>query len=90
MNLMPLKTDVPLTDHTIASHIDTDATGAQLNILVGQDNATRTFLGLGSGDNVTFAGLTLTGLSGLVRASAGILSAGGMYDSDYGVLLIPD
>jgi len=54
MNLIPLKTDVPPTDHTIASHIDTNATGAQLNILVGGDDAARTFLGLGPNDSPTF------------------------------------
>jgi len=40
--------------------------------------------------NPTFAGLTLTGFDGLLHATTGVLSAGGLYDAAYKTLLIID
>jgi len=37
-----------------------------------------------------FAGATLTGYSGLVHATAGVLSAGGLYVVEYNALVITD
>jgi len=53
-------------------------------------NTARTSLGLGTGNTPQFAGLTLTGFSGLVHATDGILSAGNLYDTDYKALVIKD
>lgn len=49
-----------------------------------------TTLGVGMGDSPTWAGATLTGFAGLVRATAGVLSAGGLYVAEYGSLYVPD
>jgi len=38
----------------------------------------------------TFAGATFTGFSGLIHATAGVLSAGSLYVSEYGALFISD
>jgi len=61
MILYPIST--AFTAHTIASHIDTLATGGQLNTLVGGDNAARAFLGLGLLDSPVFAGLRIKNIS---------------------------
>lgn len=49
-----------------------------------------TTLGVGMGDNPTWAGATLTGFAGLVKATAGVLSAGSLYDEWYKALVVPD
>lgn len=43
-----------------------------------------------TGASPTFAGATLTDFSGLVHATAGVLSAGGLYVAEYKALLIVD
>jgi len=85
MNLKPLKEDIPPTNHTIASHIDTSATGAQLDILVGGDDAARAFLGLGMGDSPVFGGVQL-----LDGGSIGVTSGNLRIDSDGVVRIYPE
>jgi len=47
-------------------------------------------LGLGVGDSVEFAGLSLTGFNGLLQAVDGVMTSGSLYVEEYNALVIID
>ena len=67
------------TENQITVTDDTDGT---VTLATPQD--------LHTGATPEFAGATLTGYSGLVHASAGVLSAGSLYVTEYNALVITD
>ena len=74
-----------------ATWAEADLTSAGRELL---DDTTTTAqqntLGLGTDDSPEFAGIGLTGFTGLVLATAGLLSANDLYDASYKALLVPD